>query len=965
VSVRTLLLAGLLGGAAAAPAATQDPPAAAPRRPVELFQDARGQITDGRYELAAEILKDFLAANPTDQDYLDIEGRVGPQAFLGLRNIPRWYDDPKRDDEFKRGPLLKIVEAARAASEKLVTDPARITRFVSRLGGVREERDFAINELRRSRAAAVPFLIDSLKTDASVEQRAGVYTAVSTLGPETVPAVLAAAENLPDELRGGLLRAVAGRADIGSLVTKTDTNPLPLAWYLSGLPAGQPSAVRETAVEVLAALVGPVAERRTAEGELVRFAQPLYDRKGQFVSVNPDPADPARKNNKLVRAWVWDPAAGNVRPLDLEYWQAEEWYGLKWLRWAVERNPDYAPARRPFVALATERAVQRAKFAELAVADPGAYRLLAATPGDLLVGLLNDAIAENRTGLAYGLVQALGDRGERSAGTSPDPATRTPALAKALGYPDPRVQFAAAVALLRLPPGVTHGANARVVEVLARTLAGDPVAPPNARGKVIIADPFAVRADEITVIVRRLGYQTEQVGTGRELVRRMSAATDVDLVLVDRHIANPTLPDTLAQLRGNPNVGRRAVLVVASTDDQRPISAEAMLLRMALLVAATETLDTALPPFDEYNRRLTPEENAARRRENAADRERALRNLYAERLARLQRLVRAADMAVSPAVQARLDLRLPQLTYAALVSEFALTPETAPTVFRDYRQANEFVARQGDASRAMAAAPTDRLARLIQQLEQALTPALSQKFEALRAKTDPVALGIPRPPAIDLATEEAVRRAVRPFPDVKIIPEPFAATTEFAAEIQEAFADPAQQPRSVAEKRAAAKAAVEWLRRMAAGEIPGYDVRPAEPALRQAAGGDELAVPALDALSHIPTANAQTDLVNVALAPGRPAAIRLQAADSAVRHVQANGPLVRDRVIDVPPNDPVELRARLLVLRTLLGGGRTDLFDQIKGYVPAAVAPAVPPKGKEPAPEPKEGEKKENPDPNK
>src|SRR5205823_1698024 len=251
-----------------------------------------------------------------------------------------------------------------------------------------------------------------------------------------------------------------------------------------------------SATQLLRQITGGTADTRQAAAELVNYATPLYQHKGQFTAYD-------RLRNR-VTLWEWDPGILTVRPLDVTPSQAEERLGLKFLRWAVERNPSYEPAQELFIALATERAVERANFGSIATADPNVYRVVVTAPGATLTTQLETALAENKTALALGLTQVLGDRAERLAATPPvrtgpggEAVSNRPApLVRALTYPDPRVQLAAAIAILRIP-NVSTGANARVVEILKRAVTGEPGDGAGAKGRALLADPRTTRADRV------------------------------------------------------------------------------------------------------------------------------------------------------------------------------------------------------------------------------------------------------------------------------------------------------------------------------------------------------------------------------------------------------------------------------------------------------------------------------------
>ena len=73
---------------------------------------------------------------------------------------------------------------------------------------------------------------------------------------------------------------------------------------------------------------------------------------------------------------------------------------------------------------------------------------------------------------------------------------------------------------------------------------------------------------------------------------------------------------------------------------------------------------------------------------------------------------------------------------------------------------------------------------------------------------------------------------------------------------------------------------MEWLDRLAACPQMGYDVRPAERAIRQAIIVPELAKLAIDATSRLPGRDAQIDLANAVLNAQLPADVRILAAET-------------------------------------------------------------------------------------
>ena len=926
-----------------ATAAVAQPPAAEQRSPVERFRAAREHYLDAKYDVAAEEIKGFLAANPTDQDFFEIQNRYGPAVFEKLKLVPRWSDEISANTEAVKA-IDEIVRRAREVNQKFFRDPARIRQFVLNLGATTEERIYAEQQLKLSGDAVVRPLLDELRTTDDQTMRAGILSAIRRLGPDTVPGILAGLESLPDDKKLAVLTSVTGRDDLTTLTAATDTDPMPWLWYYSAVPLDR-GALRAEARAILDLLV-PNARGKQADAELVALARPAYDHTATFAVLD--------KATERVPVWSWDETAKELKSAPLTKSQAEEFYGLRNLRWALERNPANGTAQDLYLGLATERAVERTNFGPLFVADPGIYQLLAAAPTGQLVRLLDAALANKKTAEVMGYTQALADRADRNASAPTEVRQpngtvirKSPVLAKALDYPDARVQIAAAVGLLRSPGPPLHGRQARVVEVLRRALAADPTPQGSAmKGKALLGDPSDLRGEKVASHLRAVGYSVERVTTGRDVYRRVARASDIDLIVLDRHLGGPMVQDVLAALKADANAARRPILLVASGDATKAPPLELQLLRLAILVAVSESAEPVVPaPFFFDPRRPPVSDVAAARKETARQRDIALARIASDRLARLQRLVRAADLPPDPKLTARLDLRLPELTYAVLAAEFPVTEESAPEAVKALLSFTQRLRSRAELNPSVVGVPTGPLGRIIEELDEAIDAPRRVRADAIRRQLDPVALLIPADVYRDPILEEQLTRLAASTPNVTVVPEPFGLAG-LAEEIQAATADPAQQPRDAANKRVAAKIAVEWLRRIGLGDIPGYDIRPAEPALRAALKDDELADAAVEAIYRIPTAEVQQSLLAVALDAKRPLSLRLKAADRTLQHMQHYGrsiPGPQAATLEAAAiNETGDLRGKFLVLEQLVTGTPDDQGLLFRMYRPLLEAPKVP-----------------------
>ena len=941
--VRVVLFAVLVG-AFAEPASAQ--PLAVNSKAYEAFKDARDLLQRGKYDLAADQLKAFLAAGPTDADLFLIQSKLGNNSFLQLRNVLRWNDNETADKE-ARATVEEIIKKADAATKAVGRDPVRIQGHVRNLVGSREERMFAQMQLKQSGDAATPVMVELLRSTNDPPLRAAILSIIPLLGAETVPGFLAAIEGLPNDVKPALLEALSNRSDILALISYAETDFTPYLWYYAGLPLETPSTVRTTSAALLNALTGGASAKKKSEAELTRLAQPFVSHTANFRSID--------KIANKVKVSAWDKDKLVVKVEEVTPAQAEEYYGLKYLRWAIERNAAYEPAQLAFVSLATERAVERAKFGDLSKSEPSVYQLLSAAPASLLTNLLQNALAEKRTALSIGLLQAIGDRAQKEPLSTTGKNRPSPAV-QALSYPDPRVQFAGALALLRSPGPPTHGQTSKIVEILKRALGADlAAANQNKVGRAIIADPSGQRGELLTATFRDAGYAAERVGSGRELLRRLAKSSDYDLIAIDRHILDPQLNDLLAQLSADTNAARRPILVVASTDVAKPVPFEHLLLRLAMLIAAAETEEIKVPePYvRDPNRPL--DDPAKLKRETIQTRDIKIQDLAAYRIKRMKRLVDAADIPTSVDLAARLDLRISQFTYAILAAEYDATVTSAPRTAGLVKSSTAVVQNRKELDFASNVKTTANLIHLMEQLESTLNEAQKKKFEEFRIRVQPDTLGMEFDTSRDLGLEAALEKQVRVFPGVRVIAEPFTAFN-LKFDIQAAVPDAAAMPRDASEKKASAKLAAEWLRKLALDEIPGYDVKPAEGELRKALADDELAPDSAEALARIGSGDAQQALVNLAVQPTRPVPVRLKAIDAAIRHIQGFGKLtgevLANQVTQVAETETdAPLKAKLGVLARLVAAKPPEFGTVIQQY--PVKLPQAPPK---PAPpmEPKE-----------
>ncbi len=602
------------------------PPAAAPppagqdyreffKKPetVQEFWDAMTfEIDVGRYDLAAAHLHALLAKKPGDQELVDLHDKYGMAAFLRLRNIRTWSDNAAANAQAKKD-VEELLQRVTAAVQKKLSDPKRIELFVRNLNASPEERAYALRELYRSGAQVIPYLIDALR-QAEPGDKATILQALRTLlRPETVPPLVAALDSNDPQLQIDLIDLFQRRAA---------TQVVPYLWSLAALPS-RPEAVRSKATQALAQFLElPPGRLPPARAELTREAERYYQHRVQF-------ANPA-----AVIVWRWDGqhvVAGWPGAPTVPATKAEEYYGLRFARQALELDPAYRPAQVVLVNLLLEKAAEAGPAQPLSKAAPAVNALLATAGGDLLNAVLERAIKDKRTPVVLGAVRLLGEKAEVSA-VRPRGSAEPP-LVQALNYPDRRVQMAAVSAILRIPAPPSPQAKTRLVEVLARALQAKNES--TGRRKVMAAIGDEDWRNRVRAAVAQAGADPVAVATGRDALRRLREASDIDLILLDSTLPDPGLAPLLGQLRAD--VFSANIPVVLAAVPEGHVGRD-MALRYRIAKARLDSLHGATRAYRQALAAVNAEQAARAEEINASVRagrltsyagEEALKNLQA------------------------------------------------------------------------------------------------------------------------------------------------------------------------------------------------------------------------------------------------------------------------------------------------------------------------------------------------
>lgn len=591
-----------------------------PETVTDYWNGLKFELDVGRPDLAAVYLRGLMAKDPAAKDLLAIVDRDGLTPVLRLRTIRQWTRQDKENAQALKDAET-LVTRITAAHRARLADPARLRELVAHLIGkadepsTREERAYAIRELDRSGAEAVPYLIEAYLQRTEPRERQILVDTLNVLGADTLTPLLATLDATSEPLKLDVLGVLRKH------FTRYSREIVPYLWYLSAARS-QPAAVRAKATQMLVDFLETDATRLPpAKVALTREAEKFREHKVTFG--NPTAVPIWRwDGTKLVQGW---PGAKTVTAS-----QAEEYYGLRYARQALDLDPTYRPAQEVFLALAVEKAVEKGgPGVPLSKASPQTAELLARSTPEVVIDVLDRAMRERRTGVVLAAVRSLGDRGEVR---SKRPLTKgEPVLVQALYYPDPRVQLAAAEGLLRMPGEPAPKTAARIVEVLANALS--PAAAYIPGRKVLVAISEKEWRSVVREAIVEAGIQPVIASNDRDALREVRKSREIEAIVLASTLQGG-LAHTLAQLRQDVDTARVPVLLAAVPDT--PISREAVSRfwklkdRLTAVQREIRPLRTALDKLareEEKERRTLEQELLLNKRMTSVERENELRRV--------------------------------------------------------------------------------------------------------------------------------------------------------------------------------------------------------------------------------------------------------------------------------------------------------------------------------------------------
>jgi len=498
---------------------------AKPETPEQLME-AVIQLTDlGQAASAKPYLDQLTKADIDDATVLKLRDRYGPAAFLRLSNNKTLQPESIA--------LLKKMEAAFRA---YATDPARIDGLINDLSASPTKRAIAIIELKSAGEIVVPSILLRISKSEDPSTNDHLAFALSRLGAPVVQPLIAALRAPKENIRK-IAADVLG--DIGD----------PAATLYLWNPAfsqNQPQSIQLAARAALAKILKK-DPRNHFEVNQHNAQLVLKNAAIHFYQTHED-------KSEKQKIWFWDLKKQTVVQQELPAQEVNLIEGLRLAKEALEMSPDRQDVQTLYLAMALAMEAYHVGWNKPLPEGPGTAFNLALLSGPSAVSrVLALAMKQGHTPSALAALKALGQIGSRA--LLYEQLDKHSSLIAALNYPDRRVQFAAATAIMQLDPVKSFPGATRVIAILTRALLGE------GSQSAIVVDSSVPRAQSMAGVFNELGYQTQPFQTGKAAFKAATGRMDVEFIALQYNVMRWGLSQTIANLRADSRTANIPIII--------------------------------------------------------------------------------------------------------------------------------------------------------------------------------------------------------------------------------------------------------------------------------------------------------------------------------------------------------------------------------------------------------------------
>ncbi|HET6424161.1 MAG TPA: HEAT repeat domain-containing protein [Planctomycetaceae bacterium] len=559
--------AGMVGAQGVAPpqplppAPQPSPLLIEPTTPEELFSSVLLLVELGRFDLAGKYLTQFAEGEPTDELLIKLRDEHGTGSFLRLSRIPELQPAGKA-----------VLDRLNRASRGQVDDPAFVEGMIARLTGNSTEREIAYRELRNAGPRAVPQMLRVLATTPIEEQRDAISLALVRMGRQVVPALIGALES-PHEL--------VRMAAIDGLRLLDAKEAIPYLWRLAFSEAVTPGTRLQAKRAIAALRTGSPDQLQSVES--VTALQDLRTRAEEYFT-RVTLLAPENEVERTLTRWSWDPETDLLVGRTVDVGPATLAVAQRLARDALDLAPERPELQRLALNTTLALEVQNRGWAEPLPITAGSVLGGALTTGlPLLTDSLRQALTWGRTDAAWAILTAMKHIPTRELVRTRDGLVSPVILA--LNYPDVRIQFEAAMVVLRSEPTTEFAGSRRVVQILRRALTD----PGQARAMVIDAD--RERGIIVGGYLNEQGFEGLAVATGKQGFQQAAELAGIDLIVIHVNAVDWALSQTIANLRADARTSSIPIIIYGPEDTRNKMTRLIKRTGLATYVSESSSAD--------------------------------------------------------------------------------------------------------------------------------------------------------------------------------------------------------------------------------------------------------------------------------------------------------------------------------------------------------------------------------------
>lgn len=513
------------------PPAPESPLADEPQTVDEYFDSAILVLQLARPELARHYLQQLLAQNPDDETLLALRDKYGMASFMSLTQV-----------EELEGPANELLKRVTAAARTKTSNPEYVQKLIDGVLASGRTREQAVLELQQLGPLAVGPLLSRLRQVSPSDQGRIIFT-LTQLGEPIAPALIGALRS-----NNAGIRSAAAKG-LGWVGTEEDALWL---WH-PALSESESPAVRDAARTALAQLlvgdesrVDQVSSYGAVRRMLATARRHLSENYRWGERLNPE---------GTVSVWSWeDTGAGKLVEYKVQPRLASVFLAERLAREAVAIAPENDEGPIVLLASLLTYDMEQAGWASSLPKGPGTAHDVAVSAGPKVCEqVLALALDNSMVAAAVGSIEALALNGSPAL-LRTGLGQQSP-IQRALDATSERIQFAAAVAILKWGPQQPFAKSQRVVEVLARAMNAEPQ--PNS----VVVDPNEQRAADTAGLFREIGYNAVITTTGQQGFLAAATRGDMELAVLDLNTVRWDLTQTVANMRADSRTAGIPILV--------------------------------------------------------------------------------------------------------------------------------------------------------------------------------------------------------------------------------------------------------------------------------------------------------------------------------------------------------------------------------------------------------------------